>query len=387
MAKEATIKIRRSATAGKTPTTTDLALGELAINTYDGKLFLKKSVSNVESIVTFSSTVSYNDLTNIPQNLSTTASPTFAGATLNGPTDIKESGTGAQNTLTVAGAGTGSLFAVGVSDTAGDGINLKSLTSNSSNPAKLTLSGSSVVIASGPKQWEFTSTGNLKLPANGDIVDSTNTSVLKFPTVKRVTFDNFFIENNFTLVFNIDGTTNKITTSGPLSYAFKKNLAVNGVVTFFGPINHTEVGVANIVPYKSYYIKTLDIIANAADLGYDQPDPDTGAPSVYASSDAMICDITISETLGGSIVDLLDFHTEIYEEAIMLSTVSSTSYQEQRPPKHFQNYDENGNDIRGEMINATFGDTYFDSVSQHIFIYANSAGDGTPQRIDFTTGL
>ena len=37
-----TIKIRRSATSGATPTTSQLALGELAINTYDGKLFLKK---------------------------------------------------------------------------------------------------------------------------------------------------------------------------------------------------------------------------------------------------------------------------------------------------------------------------------------------------------
>lgn len=46
-----TIKLRRSATASAVPTTTQLALGELAINTYDGKLFLKKNVSGVESIV------------------------------------------------------------------------------------------------------------------------------------------------------------------------------------------------------------------------------------------------------------------------------------------------------------------------------------------------
>lgn len=36
------IKLRRSASASATPTTGQLALGELAINTYDGKLFLKK---------------------------------------------------------------------------------------------------------------------------------------------------------------------------------------------------------------------------------------------------------------------------------------------------------------------------------------------------------
>lgn len=46
-----TIKIRRSAVQGAIPTTTQLALGELAINTYDGKLFLKKDVSGTESVV------------------------------------------------------------------------------------------------------------------------------------------------------------------------------------------------------------------------------------------------------------------------------------------------------------------------------------------------
>ena len=46
-----TIKMKQSAVAAKVPLTTDLSLGELAINTNDGKLFLKKSVSSVESIV------------------------------------------------------------------------------------------------------------------------------------------------------------------------------------------------------------------------------------------------------------------------------------------------------------------------------------------------
>jgi hypothetical protein len=37
-----TIKIKRSAVPAKAPTTSDLALGELALNTYDGKLYTKK---------------------------------------------------------------------------------------------------------------------------------------------------------------------------------------------------------------------------------------------------------------------------------------------------------------------------------------------------------
>ena len=51
MARNTDIRLRRSATAGAIPTTSALNLGELAINTYDGKLYLKKSVSGTESIV------------------------------------------------------------------------------------------------------------------------------------------------------------------------------------------------------------------------------------------------------------------------------------------------------------------------------------------------
>ena len=48
-----TVKLKRSAVSGNTPTTSDLALGEIAINTYDGNIFIKKN-DGTESIVTFS---------------------------------------------------------------------------------------------------------------------------------------------------------------------------------------------------------------------------------------------------------------------------------------------------------------------------------------------
>lgn len=45
-----TIKLKRSAVAGKVPTTSDLALGELGINTFDGRIYLKKD-NGTESVV------------------------------------------------------------------------------------------------------------------------------------------------------------------------------------------------------------------------------------------------------------------------------------------------------------------------------------------------
>ncbi len=46
-----TIKLKRSATQGAIPATSALSLGEVAINTYDGKMYIKKSVGGTESVV------------------------------------------------------------------------------------------------------------------------------------------------------------------------------------------------------------------------------------------------------------------------------------------------------------------------------------------------
>jgi hypothetical protein len=46
-----TLLVKRTTVAGRVPTTTQLAAGELAVNVTDGKLYLKKTTSGVESIV------------------------------------------------------------------------------------------------------------------------------------------------------------------------------------------------------------------------------------------------------------------------------------------------------------------------------------------------
>ena len=51
------IVLKRSATQGAVPSASDLALGEIALNTYDGKMYTKKTVSGTSSIVEFFSTV------------------------------------------------------------------------------------------------------------------------------------------------------------------------------------------------------------------------------------------------------------------------------------------------------------------------------------------
>jgi hypothetical protein len=68
-----TVVLKRSAVTGRNPTTGDLALGELALNTYDGNLFFKKD-SGTASIVTVATLAGTQTLTN----------KTLSGATITG---------------------------------------------------------------------------------------------------------------------------------------------------------------------------------------------------------------------------------------------------------------------------------------------------------------
>jgi len=73
------VLIKRSAVQGKNALTTDLSLGELALNTYDGNLFFKKSPGGTDSIVTVVTLDGTQTLTN-----KTLTSPTINGGALSG---------------------------------------------------------------------------------------------------------------------------------------------------------------------------------------------------------------------------------------------------------------------------------------------------------------
>ena len=63
MARQTNIKLRRSATAGAIPTTSNLDLGEIALNTYDGKAYMKTTESSLDSVIQLgSATDSYHKL-------------------------------------------------------------------------------------------------------------------------------------------------------------------------------------------------------------------------------------------------------------------------------------------------------------------------------------
>lgn len=81
-----TFRLKRSAVAGKIPTVGQLALGEVAINTYDGKLYIKKDVNGTESIVTVNPSATTTALTEFYYEAADSGQTAFTGADENGLT-------------------------------------------------------------------------------------------------------------------------------------------------------------------------------------------------------------------------------------------------------------------------------------------------------------
>jgi hypothetical protein len=76
-----TVVLKRSAVPNKTPTTSDLALGELALNTNDGNLFFKRDVSGTQSILSVATLTGSQTLTNKTLEAAVLTSTLTAGGT------------------------------------------------------------------------------------------------------------------------------------------------------------------------------------------------------------------------------------------------------------------------------------------------------------------
>ena len=91
-----TVVLKRSAVTGRNPTTGDLALGELALNTYDGNLFFKKD-SGTASIVSVATLTGTQTLTNKTLNAAVLTGTLTAGGGVGTNGQILQStGTGVQ---------------------------------------------------------------------------------------------------------------------------------------------------------------------------------------------------------------------------------------------------------------------------------------------------
>ena len=99
------IKIKRSAVQGNAPTVAQLELGELALNTYDGKLFTEINTGSA-SIVEIGSNLNTLQVNTITSNVSFTADATFTGDDYNVVWDKSDNSLEfADNAKAVFGAG------------------------------------------------------------------------------------------------------------------------------------------------------------------------------------------------------------------------------------------------------------------------------------------
>ena len=76
----AEIKVKRSSVPGKIPLVGDLALGEIAINTYDGIAYIKKDVSGTQTIVSLGGSGDNSAFQNRYTYTATSGQTTFAAS-------------------------------------------------------------------------------------------------------------------------------------------------------------------------------------------------------------------------------------------------------------------------------------------------------------------
>jgi len=202
-----TVQLKRSATAGAIPSTSDLELGELALNTYDGKAYIKKSVGGTESIVEVGAESS-SDITVMKHYL--------YNASANQTTF---SGTDANNESLSYTAGQILVFLNGVfldpddyTASNGTSIVLDDGAKSSDYLEIISLGGSSGAKITGTSVYEFTATANQTVLTGAD----ENGNTLSYTPGKVLVFLNGVLMDNRTSTDYTETNTSTITFSAGL---------------------------------------------------------------------------------------------------------------------------------------------------------------------------
>ena len=248
----ALMKFKRSAVPSKVPSTADLALGELAINTYDGKLFLKKD-DGAQSVVEIgagggggSGTVTSVSGTGTVSGLTLTGSITTSGSLTLGGTLALTSG----NVTTALGF------------TPYNATNPDGFTSNTGTVTSINLTaGTGVSVSGGP----ITSSGAITVTntAPDQVVSLTGAGA----TTVTGTYPNFTItttaggSGTVTSVAASGGTTGLTFSGSPITTA--------GTLTLGGTLAVANGGTGATTLTSGYVLKGNGTSAVSASVLYD----------------------------------------------------------------------------------------------------------------------
>ena len=299
-----TIILKRSATPGKVPTTTQLALGEIAINTYDGLIYIKKddgtpSIAQIGGVTSVNGetgtiTLSTDDISDSGQTNKWFANSLARGA-ISGSTGISyNSGTGVISTVQNIATSASPTFAGltltgGISSIAGSIIPSADVTYDLGSPTK---------------QWKDIYVGPGSLYVNGSKVLEDDTGTITFTAdvdqnIRIKTLGTGILQlGSSSTNINIDGTMQiaagkNITDSAGIKVNFGDSIEMNGnkVIGLGAPSSANDATTKTYVDTAIAAISTSSIQQGNSNVTVT----DTGTGSVTVSVDGSTA-LTVSST-------------------------------------------------------------------------------------------
>lgn len=315
-----TIKIKRSAVSGKAPTTTDLELGELAVNTFDGKLYTKKD-NGTASVVQIGAipdgdkgdiTVSSSGATWTIDSGVVTSDKIADGTIVNG--DINASAAIADTklaTISTAGKVSNSATTATSANTASAIVARDASGNFSAGTITATLSGNATTATSATSATSATTATTATNATNVALTTSATASAFKVPFADTTvsTTGNYGLLQDSEATFTYNPSSNTLT-AGTFSGALSGNATtattlqtartINGT-SFNGSANITiTANTTNTLTLGSYLTGTSFNGSSAVTAAVDATSANTASKVVARDGSGNFSAGTITATLNGN---------------------------------------------------------------------------------------